>query len=204
MEHHLPTTRLKEGQGGKTSIYMQLFELLDIMGTRKDHREAFTFVSSMQVSLCTAVKFSFVQWSHSIPLIKWLNEMKHKVWKEISKLLLKHPGSIFLDVSTNLQGQPTSSRASHTPYGHPVSKKKKTLLYIIWSILSAVLAGWKDSNTYSAMNSSSFCPFTPPCCWSIHSSVWPGDQNAACASSVGSSVTPISKPGGFWWQLVVA
>lgn len=61
MEYHLPTTRLKEGQGGKTSIYMQLFELLDIMGTRKDHREAFTFVSSMQVSLCTTLKFSFVQ-----------------------------------------------------------------------------------------------------------------------------------------------
>lgn len=65
--------------------------------------------------------------------------MKHKVWKEISKLLLKHPGSIFLDVSTNLQGQPTSSRASHTPYGHPVSKKKKntSLYYMIHSLSSS-------------------------------------------------------------------
>lgn len=49
-------------------------------------------------------------------------------------------------------------------------RKKKPLLYIIWSILSAALAGWKDSNAYSTMNSSSSCPFAPPCRWSIHSS----------------------------------
>lgn len=77
MEYQLPTTRLEEGQGGKTPIYMQLYELLNMMGTRKDHREAFVFVSSIWVSLCTAMKFSFVQWSHSIPLIKWLE------WNEV-------------------------------------------------------------------------------------------------------------------------
>lgn len=60
---------------------------------------------------------------------------------------------------------------------------KKTLLYIIWSILSAVLAGWKDSNMYSALNNSSFCPFAPPCCWSTQLSLTRRPECCLCLTS---------------------
>lgn len=49
-----------------------------------------------------------------------------------------------LDVSTNLQGQPTFSRASHTPYGHPVSKKK-THFSILYDPSSQQF--WQDGRT---------------------------------------------------------